>query len=64
MERVRAADYKLDAFKWIRDDEADDPNDLPEPDELITEAINELQLALDGLMDIQRLLDGDGSLNG
>lgn len=50
--------FKLDSFKWIRDREADDPRDLPEPDEAITEAMEELQLALDDLADIQRLLDG------
>ena len=39
----------------------DDPDDLPEPEELITEAMEELQLALDDLADIQRLLEGNGS---
>src|SRR5207244_1668625 len=53
---VKAHHYKLDAFKWIRDDELDDPNELPEPEELVTEATEELQLALDDLADIQRLL--------
>jgi type I restriction enzyme M protein len=40
----------------------DDPDDLPEPEELITEALEELQLALDDLADIQRLLDGAGDM--
>lgn len=57
---IKAHHYKLDAFKWIRDEELDDPNDLPEPQELITEAMGELQLALDDLADIQRLLEGNG----
>jgi type I restriction enzyme M protein len=52
--------YKLDAFKWLRDEDAEDPADLPEPEELITEAIEELQLALDDLADVQTLLDGYG----
>jgi len=52
--------YKLDSFKWIRDESSDDPDDLPEPEELITETIAELQLALDDLADIQRLLEGNG----
>ncbi len=42
-------------FKWLRDEELDDPDELPEPEELITEAMEELQLALDDLADIQRL---------
>lgn len=58
---VKARHYKLDAFKWIRDEELDDPDNLPEPEELITEAMEELQLALDDLADIQKLLEsGNG----
>jgi type I restriction enzyme M protein len=57
---VKARHYKIDAFKWIRDEEFDDPDDLPEPEELITEAIEELKLALDDLGDIQQLLEGSG----
>lgn len=58
LDEVKAHHYKLDAFKWIRDEELDDPGNLPEPEELITEAMEELQLALDDLADIQRLLEG------
>ncbi|MBN2445665.1 MAG: SAM-dependent DNA methyltransferase [Phycisphaerae bacterium] len=60
LDEIKLKHYKLDAFKWIRDEELDDPDDLPEPEELITEAMEELQLALDGLADIQRLLEGNG----
>ena len=49
--------YKLDAFKWIRDEELDDQEELLEPEELITEVMEELQLALDDLADIQKLLE-------
>ena len=58
--QVKERHYKLDSFKWIRDEELDDPDELPEPEELITEAMEELHLALDDLADIQRLLDGSG----
>jgi type I restriction enzyme M protein len=58
IDEVKTRHYKLDAFKWIRDEELDDPDDQPEPDELITEAMEELKLALDDLGDIQRLLEG------
>jgi type I restriction enzyme M protein len=57
---VKKHHYKLDAFKWIRDEELDDPDELPESEELVTEAMEELQLALDDLADIQRLLEGTG----
>jgi type I restriction enzyme M protein len=61
IEEIKKRHYKLDAFKWIRDEELDDPDELPEPEELITEAMEELQLALDDLGDVQRLLNGNGS---
>jgi type I restriction enzyme M protein len=61
---VREHHYKLDAFRWIRDDELDDFDDMPEPEELVTEAMEELQLALDDLTDIQGLLEGNGDSSG
>jgi type I restriction enzyme M protein len=60
LNEIKERHYKLDAFKWIRDEELDDPGDLSEPEELITEAMEELQLALDDLNDMQRLLEGNG----
>ena len=59
LDEIKGRHFKLDAFKWIRDEELDDPDELPEPEELITEAIGELHLALDDLADIQRLLVTD-----
>ncbi|CPS21263.1 type I restriction-modification system methyltransferase subunit [Mycobacteroides abscessus subsp. abscessus] len=61
IDEIKEKHYKLDAFKWLRDEELDDPDDLPEPEELITEAMEELQLALDDLADIQKLLEGNGN---
>jgi type I restriction enzyme M protein len=58
LDEVKAHHYKLDSFKWLRDDRAENPDDLPEPEELITEASEELRLALDDLGDIQRILEG------
>lgn len=60
LDEVKSRHYKLDAFKWIRDEELDDPDDLPEPEELITEAMEELRLALDDLVDIQSMLEVNG----
>ena len=60
LDEIRERHYKLDAFKWIRDEELDDPDVLPEPEELITEAMEELRLALDDLGDMHRLLTGNG----
>ena len=60
LDEIKEHHYKLDGFKWLRDEELDDPDELPEPEELITEAMEELQLALDDLADIQRLLEDNG----
>lgn len=61
IDEIKAHHYKLDAFKWIRDEELDDPENLPEPEELVSEAMEELQLALDDLADLQKLLEGNGN---
>jgi type I restriction enzyme M protein len=60
IDEVKAQHYKLDAFKWLRDEELDDPDDPREPEELIIEAMEELQLALDGLTDLQKMLEVTG----
>jgi type I restriction enzyme M protein len=60
IDEIKKRHYKLDAFKWIRDEELDDADDQQEPEELITEAMEELRLALDGLADIQNLLGLNG----
>ncbi len=51
--------YKLDSFKWLRDEDSEACDDSAEPEELIIEAMEELQLALDGLADLQKLLEGE-----
>jgi type I restriction enzyme M protein len=58
---VRHRHYKLDAFKWLRDEASAD--ETAEPEELITEAMVELRLAVDELLDIQRMVEG-GRGNG
>jgi type I restriction enzyme M protein len=59
IDEVKAHGYKLDSFKWIRDDEADDLDDMPEPEELIATALEELQSAVGDLVAIQALLEGN-----
>lgn len=60
LDEIKQRHYKLDAFKWMRDEELDNPDELPEPEELITEIMEELQLAIDDMTDIQRLFEGNG----
>ena len=40
---VQARDFKIDGLRWLKDDSLDDPDDLPEPEELVTDAIAELR---------------------
>ncbi|MDQ2811038.1 MAG: type I restriction-modification system subunit M [Actinomycetota bacterium] len=57
---VKEHGYKLDSFKWLPDEETDNLDGLAEPEQLITEAIEELQLALNGLADMQGFLGTNG----
>lgn len=59
LEAIKAQNYKLDGFKWLRDEEIDDPEELPDPLDLIAEAMEELELSLNELASIKRLLDGN-----
>lgn len=60
IDEVKAGQYKLDAFKWIRDNELDDPDVIVDPEEQIGAAIEDLQLALSELAAIRRLLESKG----
>jgi type I restriction enzyme M protein len=63
LDEIKGHHYKLDSIKWIRDEEFDDLDDIPEPEELITQAMAELQHALDDFADIQALVDASGGPN-
>jgi type I restriction enzyme M protein len=54
---VKARDFKIDSLKWLKDESLDDSNDLPDPEELATEAIAELSSALTELKDIMGILE-------
>jgi type I restriction enzyme M protein len=53
---IKERSYKLD-IKWLKDDTLDDPDNLPEPQVLIEEAVTELQAVVDELNEIMNLLD-------
>ncbi len=40
---VESRDFKLDSFKWLKDESVEDAGALPPPEELTTEAISELE---------------------
>lgn len=57
---IKERRYKLD-IKWLKDETLDDPNDLPEPVDLIAEAVTELEAVVDELNEISVML---GNNNG
>jgi type I restriction enzyme M protein len=57
IDEVKDRAYKIDSLKWLKDDSLDDGNELVEPDELATDAIAELQSAVEELKRIVTLLE-------
>jgi type I restriction enzyme M protein len=63
IEEIKARDYKIDSLKWLKDESLDDMDELPEPEELATDAIGELESAVEELNGIIGLLE-NGNGNG
>ncbi len=62
IKEVAAKDFKLDGFKWLKEESLDNDGELPEPEELATEAISELEQAVTELNEVLALLEnGSGS---
>jgi type I restriction enzyme M protein len=57
IDEVKKRDFKLDSFKWLKEESVDDSDDLPEPEELLTEAIEELDGAVAELKQVLALLE-------
>ncbi|MFZ5452980.1 MAG: N-6 DNA methylase [Thermodesulfobacteriota bacterium] len=56
---VQSRDFKIDGLRWLKDESLDDPGDLPEPEELVTDAIAELEGAIQELNSILSLFEND-----
>lgn len=54
---VKERDFKLDSFKWLKDESLDDADGMPEPEELATDAISELENAVEELNVMLALLE-------
>jgi type I restriction enzyme M protein len=54
-DELAGRDDNLDIF-WLKDDNLDDPNDLPEPEDLLGEAMTKLETAVDALNELGRIL--------
>jgi len=57
---VKAKDFKLDGFKWLKDDDIEDSDELPEPEELATDAIAALEGAVVELNAVLVALENGG----
>ena len=49
IEEIKKRDYKIDSLKWLRDESLEDSDGLPEPKELASDAIGELEAAVEEL---------------
>ncbi len=58
IEEVKGRNFKIDSLKWLKD-ESLDADELPEPEELATEAIEELEAAVSELNQILALLENE-----
>jgi type I restriction enzyme M protein len=54
---IKERDYKFDGFKWLREESLDNLDELPPPEELVTDAIAELEEAVAELNAVMRLLE-------
>ncbi|HUZ45786.1 MAG TPA: class I SAM-dependent DNA methyltransferase [Terriglobia bacterium] len=62
IDEVKARDYKIDSLKWLKDESLDDSDEIPEPEELATDAIAELEGAVEELNAVIALLEnGNGT---
>lgn len=57
LEEIIERGYKIDSFKWLRDEELDDPDEILDPAELIADTIAELQAATAELHELQKMFD-------
>jgi len=53
LSEIKERGYKLD-ITWLKDDSLEDSDDLPEPQDLASEAITELEAVVDDLREIVR----------
>jgi type I restriction enzyme M protein len=60
---VKDREFKLDGFKWLREESLEDADDLPEPEELATDAIEELEAAIGELNQVLRLLENGNGMS-
>jgi type I restriction enzyme M protein len=58
---VKERDYKIDGLKWLKEESLDEFDPDIEPQELVTDAIAELQAAVEELNAIAEMLEPNGN---
>jgi type I restriction enzyme M protein len=56
--QIADRDDNLDIV-WLKDESLENPDDLPEPEDLVAEALTQLQTATDALTELARQLGED-----
>jgi type I restriction enzyme M protein len=64
IEEVKGKDYKIDGLKWLKEESLDEFDPDIEPQELATDAIAELEAAVEELNQIVTMLEPNGNGNG
>ncbi len=59
IKEIKDREYKLD-ITWLKDDSLEDSDELPEPQDLASEAITELEAVVDSLREIVTELENNG----
>lgn len=59
-DEITKRDDNLDIF-WLKDESLGDADDLPEPEDLVSEAVTQLETALDALNELALILDRNGN---
>jgi len=62
IEALRERDFKIDSLRWLKDDSLGDGDDLPPPEELASDAIGELEAAMEELQQVIALLEAGSEL--
>jgi type I restriction enzyme M protein len=54
---IKERDFKIDSLKWLKDESLDDGEELPDPEELVADAITELEAAVEELNTILSIME-------
>jgi type I restriction enzyme M protein len=61
---IKERDFNIDGLKWLKDESLDNGEEMPEPEELATDAIAELENAVNDLNAVLTLLENSNGSRG